>query len=144
LLGGTPTTTGFYNFTIEATDAGGYSGSQPFSGVAIAAPTLTVSPTTCALPAGSVGSAYSQQFIASGGISPYRYGLSSGALPPGLSLNVAGFLSGSPTQGDNFIFAVEAIDSYGHAGVQFYGITVNPVPRNRLSPRLGSSDTACK
>lgn len=129
VLSGMPTTVGSYSFTIEATGAGGYTGSQPYSGVTISVPNLTLSPATVALPDGTVGSAYSQQFIASGGISPYTYSVNPGALPPGLTLSSSGLLSGKPMQGDYFIFAITATDSAGHAGTQFYGVTIEPVSR---------------
>lgn len=42
--------------------------------------------TTPSLPNGTVGSAYSQSLAASGGVPPYTWSVSSGALPGGLSL----------------------------------------------------------
>jgi large repetitive protein len=58
---------------------------------------------TC--PTGSVGTPYSVQFKARAGCSdpvgggPYiKYSVSSGGLPPGLSLSSSGLLSGTPTQ----------------------------------------------
>src|SRR5271154_115062 len=53
--------------------------------------------TTTALPAGTVGSAYSSLVIASGGSTPYTY--SAGNLPSGLSINGGtGTITGTPTQ----------------------------------------------
>jgi hypothetical protein len=51
-----------------------------------------------AMPLPVVGSAYSQQLSAVGGIQPYKWSIAEGALPLGLSLNaVQGAVSGIPT-----------------------------------------------
>lgn len=117
-LAGTPTASGSFNFTVTATDATTGS-SAPYTGVqaytlVIAAPTVTVD--TATLPAATVASAYSQTLTASGGVGPYSYAVTSGALPAGVSLSSAGVLSGSPTQGGGFTFTVTATDSSGGAG----------------------------
>ncbi len=50
------------------------------------------------LQSGSVGAAYSYTLTASGGVPPYSYGISSGALPSGLSLAPStGVISGTPS-----------------------------------------------
>ncbi len=65
--------------------------------------TLTIAPatlaiTTTSLPGGQVGVAYSTTLVASGGTTPYSWSITSGTLPPGLSLNAStGVLSGTPT-----------------------------------------------
>ncbi len=65
--------------------------------------TLTIAPsalgiTTTALPNATVGVAYNSTLAASGGTAPYSWGLTSGALPAGLSLTAStGLLSGTPT-----------------------------------------------
>jgi hypothetical protein len=54
---------------------------------------------TSSLPPGEVGVPYSAQLTASGGKPPYKWSISAGALPPGLTLNSAtGVISGIPTQ----------------------------------------------
>jgi hypothetical protein len=50
-----------------------------------------------ALPAGTVGSAYSSTVQATGGTPPYVYTINSGALPAGLTLLSSGIISGTPT-----------------------------------------------
>src|SRR5512134_95631 len=59
------------------------------------------------LPSGTVGTAYSQTFTASGGTSPYSWSVTSGTLPAGLTLSTAGILSGMPTTVDNTSFTVQ-------------------------------------
>jgi uncharacterized protein (TIGR03437 family) len=91
-------------------------------GIASNALTFTVgfpalSVTFEALPAGTVGTAYSQILTAGGGTPPYRnWILSFGGLPPGLTLDAnAGTITGIPTTavGSPFLFSVTVTDSLG-------------------------------
>ncbi|MGB6054080.1 MAG: putative Ig domain-containing protein, partial [Burkholderiaceae bacterium] len=51
---------------------------------------------------------------------PYRYALTAGSLPAGLSLNAAtGVLSGTPTEAGSFPFTITASDSSSGAGAPF-------------------------
>ena len=70
---------------------------------------VTINPAT--LPNGTVATAYSQTLTASGGIAPYAFSITAGALPPGLTLSAAGTLSGTPTAGGSFNFTVTGTDS---------------------------------
>ena len=72
----------------------------------------SLSITTSSLPAGAVGTAYSQTLLASGGIPPYTWRIASGSLPAGLSLNSStGVISGTPTLAVSSTFVVEVEDS---------------------------------
>ena len=86
-----------------------------------------ISFTPATLPAGMVGTAYSQTFTASGGNGSYTYSLASGTLPTGLTLLSAGVLSGTPntTTGSPFSFSVIATDGTLSA-TQNYTLTINP------------------
>jgi hypothetical protein len=70
---------------------------------------LTVSSSTLA--AATFGTAYSQTLAATGGSPAYTWSVSSGSLPPGLSLASSGAISGTPTQGGAFAFTASVIDS---------------------------------
>jgi hypothetical protein len=74
--------------------------------------------TSAALPAGQVGTAYSTTLAATGGTPPYTsWTVSSGALPPGLTLNpFTGSISGTPTSAlaSPFSFSVTVSDSAGN------------------------------
>src|SRR4029077_1287999 len=52
---------------------------------------------TTALPNGTVNVAYSQTLAATGGVTPYKFSLASGALPAGFSISTAGVISGTAT-----------------------------------------------
>ncbi|MDQ6860347.1 MAG: putative Ig domain-containing protein [Verrucomicrobiota bacterium] len=98
-------------------------------------PTITLSPST--LPGGTVGTSYSQTVSASGGSGTYTYSVSSGSLPPGLTLNTStGQISGTPTTttGSPFSFTIKATDSSTSCtGSQSYTVTIS-CPATTLSP----------
>jgi len=74
---------------------------------------------------------YSQQFTGFGGTSPYTFALTSGSLPPGLSL-VNGLLSGTPTTEGTYTFTITVTDDNGCTGSRQY--TVHVCPGVTLSP----------
>jgi hypothetical protein len=122
LLSGTPTTPGVYTFTILGTDSIGQTGTRTYT-VQING-TLTISPTT--LPAGTVGTAYSQTLAAAGASGAVTWSVASGSLPAGLALGAAsGTISGTPTAAGTFAFAVQATDAQQQTGVQAYTLQVN-------------------
>lgn len=82
---------------------------------------------TGTLPDGQVGVAYSGSFDASGGVAPYTYAVTDGALPTGLSLASDGTLSGTPTQSGTSNFTVTATDSIGCTGEASFEIYVYTV-----------------
>ncbi len=104
---GTPNATGTFTFDVRATDSNGNSGTRTLA-LTLAARTLVLAPAS--LVAATAGTAYTATFNTSGGIAPYAYALSSGALPAGLSL-ANGVLAGTPTRSGNFSFAVTVTDS---------------------------------
>lgn len=90
----------------------------------VVCPTVTLTP--AALPAGVTGSAFAAAVLGSGGSGPYTYGVSSGALPPGVTLNAgSGALSGMPGAVGTFNFTVTATDANGCAGSRAYTIVVS-------------------
>jgi len=86
------------------------------------APLPAVTPlsiTTPVLPAATTGTAYGSGFQATGGTTPYNWAVSSGSLPPGLTLSAAtGAISGTPTTAGTFAFGVQVTDSGSPAQVQ--------------------------
>ena len=58
----------------------------------------TLSLVTTSLPVGTLGQPYSQTLVASAGVPPFTFSITSGTLPSGLSLNTStGLISGTPT-----------------------------------------------
>jgi large repetitive protein len=80
------------------------------------------------LPSGTTDSAYNQTLTCSGGVLPCSFAVSAGALPPGLALNAAGDLTGTPTSSGNFSFTVTAVDSAGPPvpGSRAYVLSISP------------------
>ena len=111
-----------------ATLAGSQTGIISALGVAISPPLLGIS--TAALPAATVGTAYSQTVGASGGARPYRFSLASGALPVGLTLNAAtGAITGTPAAAATATFTVKVTDASlptAQFAVQALSIVVRP------------------
>jgi len=120
VLSGTPTMAGEYGFSMTANDAHGATGSQ-FYGLTIISP-IAISPPL--LPEGKAGTAYRQSFAASGGIAPYTFTLTTGALPPGLALSPAGLFNGTPTADGYYSFTIGATDAHGIAGSHSYGLYI--------------------
>ena len=93
-----------------------YSGDSSSTASTSASMTVTVMPTlvitTTSTGPGTVGTPYPATSVsATGGISPYTWSVTSGPLPPGLSLDAGdGEISGIPTAG-TYPFTVEVTDS---------------------------------
>jgi Putative Ig domain/IPT/TIG domain len=104
------------------------------SGEVIVTYTLPVAPlsvTTTSLPGGQVGAVYGPATLAAaGGVTPYSWSVTGGALPPGLSLSSGGIISGTPTAYGTFSFTVTVTDSETPAMTASQGlsITVKPAP----------------
>ena len=121
-LAGTPTATGTFAFTVQATDSAALSAAMAYS-LTITGTTLSI-PTLSPLVSGSVGIAYSQAIAAAGGTPPYTYTLAAGSLPSGVTLSSAGFLTGTPTSAGSFTFAVQATDSTGATVSKIFNVTI--------------------
>ena len=73
----------------------------------------------------TAGTAFSQNFTASGGTAPYSYSVASGTLPNGLSLATTGVLSGTPTESGSFTITVRGTGNNGCFGLgSAYIVTV--------------------
>jgi len=93
--------------------------------------------TSAFLPAGNVGSPYSQAVAERGGTAPFTWSMVYGAMPAGLSIaSGTGTISGTPTAGGTWYFEVQLTDAAGVTATQpFLSIEVyansaggNPVP----------------
>ena len=85
--------------------------SQQFSISISPAPTLSITSAGALSPA-TLNAAYSTRINTTGGVQPFRWSISSGTLPPGLSLDpVSGVISGTPTQVNTFNFTPTVRDS---------------------------------
>jgi hypothetical protein len=122
---GTVTTATTYTPTISVSDGGTNSASVNPTIIVNAAPSIT---TSSPLPAGTVGTLYSQTLVASGGTSPLTWSVSSGTVPTGTSLSSGGVLSGTPstTTGSPFSFTALVVDSNSINNSKGFNVTINP------------------
>jgi len=77
------------------------------------------------LPDGTQNQGYSYQLVASGGVPPYTWQVTQGALPTGLTLSPGGLLQGTPTVTNRYAFTVQATDSDSPAGTMSATLSLN-------------------
>jgi len=126
-ISGTPATSGSSTFTVQASDSASptaHTATKTLTlSVVAAAATLTLVPPT--LPGATAGGAYTAPLASTGGTAPLAWSVSTGTLPPGLSLDpAAGVISGIPTQPGTFSFGVSVSDAAAHTATESLSITV--------------------
>lgn len=133
VLSGTPTATGTVSFQVEAYDSDeNYTSATVTFTVVACTPAITSSPTP--LPSGDVTIQYPQvQFSATGCPETYTYAVqtspfSPNNLPPGLTLNSGGGLSGTPTTAGTYPFTLTVTDQNQNSTQVQLSITINALP----------------
>jgi hypothetical protein len=97
-----------------------------------AAATVNVTPIpalvidTNTVSAASAATSYSDSLSASGGVSPYHWSLSSGALPAGIQLASTGTIAGTTASTGTFPFVAKVTDNTGSSTVHSYALSVSP------------------
>ncbi len=119
---GTPTTAGTYNFTAQVVDSKGNTATASCS-IVVSSSALTLS---CPTGTAQLGAAYSSALVASGGVAPYTFSITSGSLPPGLTLNTStGAITGTPTTAGTYNFTAQVVDSKGNTASASCSIVVS-------------------
>ena len=132
VVSGSTTKAGNFSLGITATDSAGLQATATY--------TLTVGPPPpLAVPGGALSSVTvntptSQTLAATGGAPPYTWGLVSGALPPGLTLQSSGTINGTPSQTGSYSFTARATDTTGASAVGSYSMSILAPPVTILSP----------
>jgi hypothetical protein len=80
--------------------------------------------TTNSLPGATVGTPYSATLTASGGLPPYTWSIISGSLPPGLSMDSSGNITGTPTTAGTYNFTAQVVDPIGNVGSISVGVAL--------------------
>jgi YVTN family beta-propeller protein len=111
ILTGTPTATGSFPFTVQVADSSSpqKTASASLTLVITNAPPLVFRSTS--MPTAVVGQPYVQALPVAGGTQPYNATVTSGTLPPGLTLSSGGVLNGTPTGTGSFTFTATVTDS---------------------------------
>jgi len=123
---GTPTTAGTFNFVVRVSDSAQNTIIKSFLiQVRLTLPVLAGT-TPPVLPQATLGGDYSAMLSASGGVPPYRWELSSGSLPPGLTLDSSGLIRGVPTAAGAYSFNAVVTDTAQATAAFEFTLTVSP------------------
>lgn len=123
---------GDYEFTLEVRDSGNNRASIVYE-ITIVDDSEPLVFTTATLPAGEVAQPYDETIAIGGGLAPYDWRVSSGRMPPGLSLDVAADgrsaqVVGTPSQSDRFTFQVEVVDAEEVRARKTYFLQIDAAP----------------
>ena len=103
-ISGTPTTAGMSNFTVQVDSGDGQTATKALSITVAAGSPVDI--TTILLHPGLVGSAYASPLAATGGGGSKDWTMTSGAIP-GLTLNLDGSWTGTPSTAGRFTVTIE-------------------------------------
>jgi hypothetical protein len=117
----------------SATPSSG-SGSSSSGSSSTASAKLSINTTT--LPAGQVGTGYSDAMIASEGTGPYSF--SGTGFSAGLSISSGGLVSGTPSQAGSFTVALTVTDSTGASASTTLSLLINSSPNTTSTLPSGS------
>jgi hypothetical protein len=117
---------GTYNFTLQATDANGLVTNGAYTLVVFSGTTFAI--TTTGLPPAQAGQSFSQVLTADFGTPPYKFSITAGALPPGITLDPNGTLAGvlGGSSAGTYGFTVQATDDTGLLASEHFTWTILP------------------
>lgn len=106
--------------------------------IARCAAASTVKITTTEVPNGTVDTAYSTEVHASGGCTPYKWSVSSGNLPTGITDDPSGntlhlTLSGTPTKAKTYSFTISVTDCDKNNAKESYSVVVQDAAEHVVS-----------
>lgn len=111
-INGTPTTRGNFAFVVKFTGSAGDVFAWPYLWRITPPAPIVIS--QAKFPPGTVGQPYDGGFFYGGGVPPYTWSISAGALPPGLHMNsLPSEVTGTPTTAGTFSFTARLTDSTG-------------------------------
>lgn len=118
----TKLTNGDHTLAVRVVDAAGNATIIGSRTITVQNRVLTI--VTNEMPRGKKGEPYNVQLQVANGRAPFTWGLTSGSLPPGLSLNISGLVSGTPSAFGVFQFGVRVTDSSGAAAAANLSVTI--------------------
>jgi len=141
-ISGTPNSAGTFNVTVTVMDSTSpqQTATANFSITVTVAP-LMVTTTSNSLPTGTINTVYpNTNLSASGGIQPYTWAVTGGALPLGLMLSTSGTISGTPTATGTAAFTVTVTDSATPAHTANANLSITVSAAAACGPALGNSE----
>jgi hypothetical protein len=119
-LAGVPTTPGDYSFVVRVIDSQGNVG-QRLIRIHVSAMGFVQAGVASA----TIGVPYNQTFDVRGGVAPYTFSLSTGALPTGLSMNPStGAITGTPSTTGAFSVGIRVTDANGDTLTRTYTLNI--------------------
>ncbi len=123
-----------FTFGVIAIDQNGKR-SEVYYTLRVTGPAVQIALAPDTLPPAQLNTAYSQDITVTGGIWPYTFAVTDGALPAGLSwtfhddstgpkVMITGTVTDAALAGQSFSFTVTATDKYGRTGERQYTIVV--------------------
>ncbi len=77
-------------------------------------------------PGGIQGQAYTVTFTSQNGFAPMSWTVTSGSLPPGLTVgNASGEVSGTPTSPGTYLFTLQIVDQFGRTATRAFSIIIS-------------------
>ncbi len=147
-ISGTPTLRGEETFTVRVSDARGQSETRTLS-ITINRTDTDISILSPSLPVGVVGRTYNRtacginfsgQLQATGGDGDYRWSISRGDLPAGLTLSSDGRISGTPTATGSTTFTARVQDNEDNSSSKVFTIETSTLAVHRFTPGAGGED----
>ena len=127
IISGTPTVSGNFSFSVTLNDAENPTQTKSTAmTISVAAPPLAI--VASALPSAAYRTAYSHSLQATGGIPSYKWSVTSGSLPTGLTLASSGVISGIPTASGTSNFTATVQDSEKPTQKASLGMTIIAAP----------------
>ncbi|MDO8184975.1 Ig domain-containing protein [Conexibacter sp. JD483] len=122
-ISGTPTSAGVSAFTVTVTDSKRKTATRDLR-IAVATPPAAI--TTASLPNATAGKPYTTALAGSGSSAPYRWAISAGNLPAGVTLDgQTGTISGIPSSVGTGSFTVELTGADGQKASRALSIAVD-------------------
>ena len=129
-IAGTATKAGQYPVVLNVTDASGLTAAALY-GFAVTEQLTIPLPS---VPNGTNGLSYAAVLSAYGGTAPYAWTITSGSLPPGLTLSATGIISGTPTATGSFPFTAVVTDSAAQTATKQYTLQIQAAPAGLTIP----------
>lgn len=141
---GMPTKAATDSFTVKVTGCGGSTSERTYKVVVEAKTSGSIAITTTSLPNGTIGTAYSAVVKASGGCTPYKWAVASGALPAGVTARASSTttsvsLTGTPTTAATDSFALKVTGCGGGISQEAYKVVIQATANHVVDLRWKAS-----